>query len=165
MSFPASDPAQWTSLFTATASASAALTGLVFVAVAINIRAILDGPGLPERALEPLLLLLGVLTVSILVLIPRQGRTTLGTELAIESVLLTTAVAMLINYGRKQHMKLGWLLARSALAALGTVPFMIGSVSLLTGHGGGLAWTAAGILGATLGGVYSAWIVLIEILR
>ena len=165
MSFPAGDPAQWPPLFTATASASAALTGLVFVAVSINIRAILDGPGLPERALEPLVLLLGALTASILTLVPRQGTTALGIELAIESVLLTTAVALLINYGRTRHMKVSWLIGRSALAALGTIPLMIGSASLLIGHGGGLAWIAAGTLGAILGAVYSAWIVLVEILR
>ena len=96
MSFPAYDPSPWTALFTATASTSAGLTGLVFVAVSINIRAILKGPGLPERALEPLILLLGVLAVSILALIPRQGPTVLGIELATESVLRTTAVALLI---------------------------------------------------------------------
>jgi hypothetical protein len=165
VSFPADDPAHWVSLFTATASASAALTGLVFVAVSINIRAILEGPGLPERALEPLVLLLGALTVSILVLIPAQGPTALGIELAIASVLLTAGAGLLINNGRKRHMKFSWLIGRIVLATLGTVPFVIGSVSLLIGHGGGLAWIVAGILGAILSAVYSAWIVLVEILR
>jgi hypothetical protein len=42
---------------------------------------------------------------------------------------------------------------------------MIGSASLLIRHGGGLIWIATGILGAILGAAYSAWIVLIEILR
>ena len=166
MSFPAYDPSPWTALFTATASTSATLTGLVFVAVSINIRAILKGPGLPERALEPLILLLGVLAVSILALIPRQGPTVLGIELATESVLRTTAVALLINDGRKRpQMRRSWLISRSALATLGTAPFMIGSASLLTRHGGGLIWIATGILGAILGAAYGAWIVLIEILR
>ena len=165
MSFPAEDPAQWAALFTATAGASAALTGLVFVAVSINIRPILEEPGLPGRAAEPLIFLLGVLTVSVLGLVPGQGAAALGTELLIASLLLTAIVAFLINSGRKRNMRLSWLVARGVIAALGTVPFLVGSVSLLAGGGGGLAWIVAGILGATFGAVYSAWIVLVEILR
>jgi hypothetical protein len=114
MSFPAYDPSAWTALFTATDSTSAALTGLVFVAVSINIRAILKGPGLPERALESLILLLGVLAVSSLALIPRQWPTVLGIELATESILRTTAAGLLINDGRKRQMKRSWLIGRSA---------------------------------------------------
>jgi hypothetical protein len=165
VSFPADDPAQWVALFTATAGASAALTGLVFVAVSINIRPILEEPGLPGRAAEPLILLLGVLTVSVLGLVPGQRAAALGTELVVASVLLIAIVAFLINSGRKHNMQLSWIIARSVIAALGTVPFIIGAVSLIIGGGGGLAWIVAGILGATFGGVYSAWIVLVEILR
>jgi hypothetical protein len=44
------EPEQWTELFVASAGASAALAGLVFVAVSINVERILQFPGLPERA-------------------------------------------------------------------------------------------------------------------
>ena len=54
------DPEQWHDLFVAVAGASAALLGLLFVAVSINLERILSYKGLPERALETLLLLLGV---------------------------------------------------------------------------------------------------------
>ncbi len=68
------DPSDWSDLFVATAGASAALAGLVFVAVSINIERILKFSGLPERALETVLLLLGVLLVSVVGLIPGQSR-------------------------------------------------------------------------------------------
>jgi hypothetical protein len=42
---------EWGDLFVATAGASAALAGLVFVAVSINIERILEFNDLPERAL------------------------------------------------------------------------------------------------------------------
>jgi hypothetical protein len=45
------DATDWTEFFTASASASAALAGLVFVAVSINVERILQFKGLPERAL------------------------------------------------------------------------------------------------------------------
>lgn len=66
--------------------------------------------------------------------------------------------------GRTPNMRLSWLIARSVIGIPGTLPFIIGAVSLIVG-GGGLAWIVAGMLGATFGAVYSAWIVLVEILR
>jgi hypothetical protein len=42
---------------------------------------------------------------------------------------------------------------------------MVGGVSVLAATGGGLYWTAAGILGAIFAGVSNAWVLLVEILR
>jgi hypothetical protein len=163
MSFPAYDPSKWAYLFAASASASAALTGLVFVAVSINLRPILKNPGLPERALETLILLLGVLTASIFVLIPGQGTTALGIELAVQSVVCLAIISRLIK--RSPHQKLEWTVGRAALAACGTVPFLLGSISLLAHRGGGLGWVVAGLIAALIGAVVNAWVLLVEILR
>ena len=51
------EPSEWTDFFVASAGASAALAGLVFVAVSINVERILQFRGLPERALATVLLL------------------------------------------------------------------------------------------------------------
>jgi len=72
------DASEWTDLFVASAGASAALTGLVFVAVSINIEHILKFEGLPERALGTVLLLLSVVLVSIIGLIPGQSHVALA---------------------------------------------------------------------------------------
>lgn len=42
--------AGWTDFSVATATAAAALTGFLFIAVSINLRQILDAPNLPGRA-------------------------------------------------------------------------------------------------------------------
>jgi len=73
------DVAEWSDL--AVAGAGAALTGLLFVAVSINLTRILEFSYLPERAMETLSLLLGLHVVHLLMLTPGQPRALLGTEM------------------------------------------------------------------------------------
>jgi hypothetical protein len=73
---------EWHDFFLAQAGAAGVLTGLVFVAVSINLQEILSEPGsgLPGRAAEALILLVGVLTASILLLVPGQSKRAVGVE-------------------------------------------------------------------------------------
>jgi hypothetical protein len=160
------DPSEWTDLFVASAGASAALAGLVFVAVSINIDRILGYEGLPDRALATVLLLLSVVLVSILGLIPGQSRTALGIELLAEGLGVTVVVAVLFVRSLPQRSApRAWLVGRLGVGAIGTVPLIIGGASLLAAHGGGLYWTVGGIVGAIAGAVANAWVLLVEILR
>src|SRR5690242_16811419 len=74
------DASAWTDLFVASAGASAALTGLLFVAVSINLDRILSLEGAADRALATLLLLLLAVVVSLVGLIPGQSAGALGAE-------------------------------------------------------------------------------------
>jgi hypothetical protein len=160
------DPTEWHELFVATAGASAALAGLVFVAVSINIERILGYEGLPERAQETVLLLLGVLIVSIAGLVPGQGKTALGIELLAISLMLTGGIARLpLGRPRPGEEAAAWLRRRWGFRAIGTLPLVIGGASVLAGTGGGLYWIAAGIAFAILAAVANAWVLLVEILR
>ena len=76
------NPSAWTSLFEGTVAAAASLTGLLFVAVSINLSAILQSKVLPRRALETLSFLVGLVFLSVFMLVPEPSRTTLGIELA-----------------------------------------------------------------------------------
>jgi hypothetical protein len=155
----------WTDLFVASAGAAAALTGLLFVAVSVNIQDILKNPGLPSRALQTLLLLLSALVVSIVGLVPGQGATALGVELLVCALgfggwVLVLAVRML-EHTRKYVRPL----LHFALVTPGTLPPLAGAASLLAHAGGGLYWTAGGIVGAVLVASINAWVLLVEILR
>jgi hypothetical protein len=157
--------ADWTDLFVASAGASAALTGLLFVAVSVNIQDILKNAGLPARALQTLLLLLSAVVVSLVGLIPGQSTTALGVEL----------LAIGLGFG-------GWVLVLAAralaptreyvhplfhfgLVTPGTLPLVVGAASLLAQSGGGLYWIVGGVVGALLSASVNAWVLLVEILR
>ncbi len=160
------DATEWSELFVAAAGASAALAGLVFVAVSINVERILKLEGLPERALVTLLLLLSALLVSIICLIPGQSSTALGIELLVVGLTFAAVIALLSRHNLPSRAEpFHWLLGRLFVLVLGTLPFVIGAISLIAGSGGGLYWTVAGIVFAISGAVSNAWVLLVEILR
>ncbi|MGZ6081629.1 MAG: hypothetical protein ACXWK4_12505 [Myxococcaceae bacterium] len=160
------NPLEWHELFVATAGASAALAGLVFVAVSINIERILKFEELPSRAEMTLLLLITVLLVSIIGLIPGQSRTALGAQLLGEGLILGAAIAVLAWRSLpKSPEQRPFPILRYVLIAGGTLPFVIGAASILAESGGGLYWTVGGIVFAVVGGVLNAWVLLVEILR
>ena len=77
------DPADWVPFFTAVIAAAASLTGLLFVAVSINLDKIIKGgKSLPARAAETLATLVLVVISSALTLIPQDTRL-LGLEIVL----------------------------------------------------------------------------------
>jgi hypothetical protein len=160
------DASEWTDFFVAGAGASAALAGLVFVAVSINVDRILHLQGLPERALATVLLLLSVVLVSLLGLIPGQSRAALAGELLGVGLVFSAVILGLTSRsmaGRDEHRV--HALSHWLLVGLGTVPLVLGAVSLFAEAGGGLYWVAGGIVLATTAAVANAWVLLVEILR
>jgi modulator of FtsH protease len=157
----------WKDLFVAVAGASAALLGLLFVAVSINLERILSYEGLPERALETLMLLLGVLVVSIVGLMPGQSHVALGLELLGTGAVVAFVVLRLPASGAEEAGRepTRWRLSRLGVRLMGTVPLLVGGLSVLLEAGGGLYWIAAGVILAIIGAVTNAWVLLVEILR
>lgn len=73
----------WDNFFVAQLGASAALAGLLFVGVSINMTKILAYPTLPRRALRALIMLVTILIVSSLFLVPGQPIAQLGLEVLV----------------------------------------------------------------------------------
>ena len=160
------DASEWTDLFVASAGASAALAGLVFVAVSINVDRILKFEGLPDRALETVLMLVSVVLVSIVGLIPGQSTTALGAEILALGLAFGLVIARLARRSLPHgpHPR-AWLISRLGVAAAATLPMIVAGASLLAEAGGGLYWLVAGMVFAIVGAVANAWVLLIEILR
>jgi hypothetical protein len=159
--------AEWSALLAVEAGAAATLTGLVFVAVSINLNRIITIPGLPGRAAESILQFLEVFFISTVALIPGQSERILAVEvLVIGTVLWIAQMVGLVRYLRLRtgHPR-SWLLRRAVLSQLATVPFLIAGVALLLEAPGALYWLVPGFILSFVAGVISAWVLLVEILR
>jgi modulator of FtsH protease len=159
-------PDHWHDLFIAVAGAAAALTGLIFVAVSINLKQILEYPGLPTRAVETLSILTGLLIMSVLVLVPGESRQALGAQLVALGVIGGGYLLIQrLRVPRKKDDPLMWMITPLAVIVAGTVPMIPAGISLLAGGGGGLYWLTAGTILAIVGAIVNAWILLVEIQR
>jgi hypothetical protein len=159
-------PAQWHDLFVATAGAAAALTGLIFVAVSINLTRILEYPALPPRAVETLSVTVGLLLVSVFVLIPGQSRILLGVEaLVLGAALAVALMALRLRIPRAPGEPLVWTTVPIGVILAGSLPMVAAGISLLVGGGGGLYWLVPGLVLGFAGAVLNAYILLVEIHR
>jgi modulator of FtsH protease len=164
------DPAAWQNYFVAQAGASAALVGLIFVAVSLNLRQILRFASLPARVAQALIILGQLLVVAMIVLIPGQDAAGLGVELIVVGSLIWAAVlALQLRSLRLMSAEPSTTtrrrVGRVGLGQIATLPTVIAGLSLVAAGGGGLLWLAAGTGLALVVGVFDAWVLLIEIMR
>ncbi|MGY1681506.1 hypothetical protein [Geodermatophilus sp. SYSU D01176] len=156
----------WSELYVAMAGAAAALLGLLFVAVSINLKQVLRIAWLPLRAGETLGVLVVLLATAVFVLVPGQSPTALGLELAGTGLVLTGADAVLrVRRGRPAGAPARSIVVPAVIVALTGAPLVVAGVTLLAGAGGGLYWTVPALLAGFAGSVSNAWVLLIEIMR
>jgi hypothetical protein len=165
---------RWHDFFVAEVGASAALAGLVIVAISINIQEILKGKTLPGVAGNTLAILVGALMTASLALVPANS-TIIGPVLAI--VTLANWLIAVSFLFRCIPAARAWLAAApdhspNALIVFGlwsqaaTLPLAIGGVTFALGDvDHALYWVAAGILLSFLSAIRNTWILLVEILR
>ena len=162
----------WESFALAHVGASAALLGLVFVVISINLRDIVGSGSLVHRAGEAVVLLGGVLAVATVVLIPGQRKDVLSAELILLAGVLFAvilfmqrdAVTQPTDPGRPGPPR-GSLAMRRVFGLGAAVLIALAGITLAAEAGGGLYWLPAAILAAYAGSLSNAWILIIEILR
>lgn len=152
-------PELWQSLFDMVALAAVTLTGLLSVALSINVRHIVDTPSHLARGREALIALTVLLTVAIFVLIPEQGRVALGIELIALSIIVLVIGLRLqartlrqLPAQQRRHWRVRLLGLNGA-----TVAITIAGLGLITGRFGGLLWLLPTILICLVWSTYNAW--------
>jgi hypothetical protein len=162
---PAYDTEGWHDFAVAAAGAAAALAGLLFVAISINLNTILKYRSLPARAAGTLGLLVAMLLVALFVLAPGQGSAVLGVETAAVGGMLAVMSLHASRTGQSGAESTARRLAVMTLLFAPAVGFLVGGVSIATEVGGGLYWVLAGTVAGFVTSVVNAWVLLVEILR
>lgn len=158
---------EWGNFFFAQVGASAALAGLVFVGVSINLKRILEHALLPDRALEAIVVLVQVLVASSFMLVPHQPPVLLGCEILLTSGIAWYTVLFLSIRAyrappRQYHVNQTIYLL---LGQIATLPIFIAGAFLLTGSTSGLACMVPGSVASYIMAVFNAWMLMIEINR
>jgi modulator of FtsH protease len=158
--------AGWDSFFVAEVGAAAALAGLLFVAVSINLTRILSFPQLPGRAAETLIILVGVLVNSTLGLIPDQPPALLGAEIVVVGLAVWAyPISLQVRTARAPGMPKGAMMIRVVSHQLATLPMFLAGLSLVARWGGGLYWLIPGTIFSFSTALINAWVLLVEIQR
>jgi len=160
------DPSGWHDVFVAVAGASAALAGLLFVAISINLKQIIAVPVLAARAATVLGALFLALVISILILVPGQSRPVLGAELLVCAVPVWLATTYgYVRVGRAKEQSRFAYGADLTIAQLAVVPIVCAGASVIAGAGGGLYWLVPALVFVFVSAGVKAWVLLVEVMR
>jgi hypothetical protein len=157
----------WGGFGEAVATAAAALAGLLFIAISINLQKILDIPGLPSRAAATLILFGTALVAAVLVVVPGQARIALGLELIATGLVLGGAQVYLdLTTERTDEETVARrMIGRIFPAYISCGCLVIAGATLIGQAGGGLYWLVPSIISAVAFGLANVWVLLVEILR
>lgn len=161
------DIALWKDFFVATAGASAALVGLIIVAMSVNIETIVRFRSLPSRAGTTIANLTIVVVLSIVGLVPSISSAAFGIIVLIFGLValamgIESTVQIVRNH--RENPQAG-VVGKSVVAVTPGALVVVSCVLLLAGLDVGLYGIAAAVVLAFVGSVLNAWILLVEIRR
>lgn len=154
----------WSEFIVIAGSASAALVGLLFVAVSIRADTIAASKGLRSRVAQVLTIFLGLLGSCILVSLPNPADWVLGAELIV-AALLMGASFIVLNYRADRgapRKSLEKVLDRLNPNVATAVLIGLSGVALVLGFEAGLFLLALATLLGLVDGVIGAWLVLVR---
>ena len=157
----------WTDFNVAMVGATAALTGLLIVAMSVNIAEIMKSPTLPPRAAASIAALVLAIAAGALGLFPGQPDVAYGIEvLAGAAIASAFQVHSIRVIARDEPIALSDRIAKSTAGVLPVAGFLLGGVFIVAGSvAAGLVALAIGSVLAIIAAILMAWVVLVEVLR
>lgn len=153
------------------AGASAALAGLIMIAISVNIKEVLRFPSVSARAAAAIAALVVAVVASCVALMPQPGLA-MGIELLIAVAVLwpiqVHAYRALLapsptDTGPRRSTS--WRAVSGSLGFLPPLGFTIGAAMLVAGLDSGAFAIAFGSVIAVVSAVLFAWVAMVEILR
>ena len=129
------DVLAWHDFFIGTIGAAAALTGLLFVAISINLDQILKYAGLPGRAAGTLGMLVSALVVSGFALAPGQSSRVLGVEIAAVGAVVALQAVRVSRVSGAPDERPSWRIEHAATLLLPSIGLVVGGVSVVVAAG------------------------------
>jgi hypothetical protein len=154
-------PDQWTSFFQLVGTGAVTLTGLVFVAMSLNLKVIAIDATHRYRAINTLAGLALVFTRCALVLMGAQNHQSVGAELL---VVCGISAAIYVNgYAQAIRMSKGLSLSRIVIGSLLHLAEMIGAALFLFGYLPGLYIAALAMVTSICYMITAAWLLVIGV--
>ena len=155
-------PGQWTDFFLLVGTGAVTLTGLVFVAMSLNLKVIAIDATHRNRAINTLTGLALVFMRCALVLMGAQNHRSIGTELFVVSGI--SAAIFIKGYAEAIRMSNGLRLSRIVGGSLVHVAEMVGAALFFFGYLAGLYIAAIAIVTNTCYMITAAWLLVIGVL-
>lgn len=154
----------WTDFAVVVGAATAALLGLLFVAVSIRVETIAKSPELRNRSAQTLSLLLTGLLAAVLLAVPDQRKWALGIEYLVLAIVVA-GVALTLD--RRAGSRSVSTVGRSLDAINPTIVtcslLVIAAVILILDHEDGLYFLVPALIAVLVGGVVNAWLILVRL--
>jgi hypothetical protein len=158
-------PSAWNDFFVAVAGAAAALSGLLFVGIALQLSRSQELPRMPARGFEAVAVLVASLLTALFALVPGQTPFALGLELALTGF----ASWALQIYALLRHWSAPASHVRHPLRVLmnqlPSAPLIVAGVLLAQQDASGAYWIVPAVVLSFITGVVGAWVMLVELQR
>jgi hypothetical protein len=152
-------PGQWSDFFLLVGTGAVTLTGLVFVAMSLNLKVIAIDATHRNRAINTLTGLALVFMRCSLVLMAAQNHSAIGAELFV--VAGVSAAVFIRGYAKALRMGNGLRLSRIIGGSLVHLTEMVGAALFFFGHVFGLYIAAVAIVTNTCYMITAAWLLVI----
>jgi modulator of FtsH protease len=155
-------PDQWHDFFVMVGGSAAVLTGLVFVALSLNVNVVTQDATHRYRAIDTLSGMVGIFVICALVLMGGQDHRAVGIEW-----LVVAAISIAIYlHGHVQAVRLGgsmaWLHAsRTVTVVVLYLTQLVGAALLVADHIAGLYLAAAAMVAALAFMISGAWLLVV----